>query len=166
MSSHIHLIVHVNEESSLSKYMKQVNLKYFHYFKRKNTYVGHLWQDRFKGCIIDEDSYLLQCGKYIELNPVRARIVERPDDYKYSSYSYYGMGLEDKLIREDPLYLSLSKTSKGRQAIYTDFVFSEDIKKRLGMEKFIGSEHFIRIQEATFGIKNTRNKRGRPMKFS
>ena len=83
--------------------MKQVNFSYFHYFKRQNKYSGHLWQGRFKNSIIENDSYLLQCGKYIELNPVRAAIVNRPEDYPYSSYKYYAYGKEDKLLTENIL---------------------------------------------------------------
>lgn len=67
MNNHIHLIVWLNAHTTLSRFMKQVNLSYFKYFRKSYDYCGHLWQDRFKSNIINTDSYLLQCGKYIEL---------------------------------------------------------------------------------------------------
>jgi putative transposase len=75
MSNHIHLVVWLNDKCNLSRFMKQVNLSYFYYYKRNYGYCGHFWQDRFKSNIVETDSYLLQCGKYIELNPVKAGIV-------------------------------------------------------------------------------------------
>lgn len=72
MNNHVHLIVWLDEQSLLSRFMKQVNLSYASYFKKIYGYCGHFSQDRFKSNLIENESYLLQCGKYIELNPVRA----------------------------------------------------------------------------------------------
>ena len=72
MTNHVHLIVSVGEDSDLSRFMKRVNLKYVYHYRRKYTYYGHLWQDRFKAKAIGREEYLIQCGKYIELNPIRA----------------------------------------------------------------------------------------------
>jgi len=164
MSNHIHIIAGVGEESSLSRYMKQVNLGYYYYYKRQHDYCGHLWQGRYKSCIIETDIYLLQCGKYIELNPVRAGMVELPEQYGHSSYGYYSAGRRDRLVTENPLYTRLGPTGKQRQLAYRDFVLSDDIKKRLGMEKFVGTREFIGKHETQFCTKNTRLRRGRPRK--
>lgn len=75
MNNHTQIILNLNPGSTLSRFMKQLNLTYFHYYRKRYGYCGHLWQDRFKSNIIDLDSHLLQCGKYIELNPVRAGIL-------------------------------------------------------------------------------------------
>lgn len=85
MNNHVHLIVWVSCASKLSKFMKQVNLSYFNYYKKLYGYWGHIWQGRYKSNIIETDSYLLHCGKYIELNPVRAGIVTQPCEYAFSS---------------------------------------------------------------------------------
>lgn len=164
MSNHVHLIARIRAGSTLPKYMKQVNLSYFYYFKRQHAYSGHLWQGRYKSCIIEKNNYLLQCGKYIELNPVRAGIVKSPEQYKYSSFEYYSKGTPDKLLIENPLYRELGSTEKRRREVYIDFVLPENIKIRLGMERFIGTGGFIQMNEAGFHLKNTRLRRGRPRK--
>jgi len=131
MNNHIHLIVNVEEDSNLSRFMKRVNLKYVYYYRRKYTYCGHLWQDRFMSKIIDREEYLIQCGKYIELNPVRADIVKQPEEYRFSSYLHYAFGVKDELIQDDPLYPYLGKTQELRQIRYKDMIIEEMIGERL-----------------------------------
>jgi len=126
MSNHVHLLVEVWQESNLSMFMKRINLKYVYYYRRKYTYCGHLWQDRFQSKIINNEPYLMQCGKYIELNPVRACIVSSPENYPFSSYHYYGFGQEDSLITTNPLYKDLSPQQEKRQHIYRNLVTEEE----------------------------------------
>jgi putative transposase len=166
MNNHIHLIIWLNPQSNLSKYMKQVNLSYFHYYKKQYGYFGHFWQDRFKSNIIDTDSYLIYCGKYIELNPVRAEIVEHPKDYKFSSYSYYSKGLHDELVNPNPVFMELSDSEKVRKKRYSEFVIESDLinSQILAEQQFIGSTKFIKKAEQQFNIKNTKLPRGRPKK--
>ncbi len=66
MNNHVHLLLEISEKSALSKIMQGINLAYTIWFNRKNKKVGPLWQDRFKSFIIERDSYLLECGRYIE----------------------------------------------------------------------------------------------------
>ncbi len=130
MSNHVHLLLGVSEDSNLSNFMKRLNLKYFYRYKKRHGYAGHLWQDRFKSKLIEKDEYLIQCGKYIELNPVRAGIVKAPEDYPYSSYRYYGLGLEDGLIDNDPLYMDMGQTAIKRQSNYKNMIIGEIIDKK------------------------------------
>jgi len=130
MSNHVHLLVRIGEKSDLPRFMKRLNLKYFYYYRKKQAYVGHLWQDRFKSKLIDKDEYLIQCGKYIELNPVRANIVKTPEDYPFSSYFYYGLGLEDKLIDVDPLYMDMGNTTITRQSAYRKMLINEIVYEK------------------------------------
>ncbi len=88
MNNHIHLIVRLEPQANLSRFIKQVLLAYYSLFKNKHEYAGHLFQGRFKNIIIETQAYLIQCGKYIELNPVRAGIVIYPSDYAFSSYRF------------------------------------------------------------------------------
>ena len=129
MNTHIHIILNLNPDSTLSRFMKQLNLAYFHYYRKKYGYFGHFWQDRFKSNIIDQDSYLLQCGKYIELNPVRAGMVSYPGEYLFSSYNYYANGKPDGLITLSLAYLGLSDSVQIRQKQYIDFVVDSSIIK-------------------------------------
>ncbi|MDD4909485.1 MAG: transposase [Candidatus Omnitrophica bacterium] len=145
MSNHIHLILEVNEASNLSRFMKRVNLRYVYYYRRKYAYCGHLWQDRFKAKTIDNEEYLIQCGKYIELNPVRAGIVKRPEEYRFSSYLHYAYGAEDVLIQDNPFYSELGESQERRQTIYRDMIIEEMIEKGLRQEKIIEHSELIAV---------------------
>jgi len=162
MNNHIHLIVHVKSKSDLARYMKQVNLTYFHYYRRRYGYAGHIWQGRFKSNIIEKGSYLIQCGKYIELNPVKAGIVEHPREYKYSSYQHYAYGKKDKLIKEDPEYLQTGRSQNQIRKAYRDFVIDETIKEFIDVKKYLGTDRFVKKMERYFSIKNSNKKRGWP----
>jgi putative transposase len=166
MTNHIHLIAWLNAKSSLAKFMKQLNLSYFAYFKKAYSYFGHLWQGRFKSNIIDTDSYLLQCGKYIELNPVRAGMVSLPQQYAFSSYRYYAQGSSDPIVTPSPAYLSLSNLPEARRKHYLEFTVNESIinTDRLDRLKFIGSDVFVNKLREYYGIRNENRKRGRPRK--
>jgi len=86
MPNHVHLLIRVKEPNTLSKIMRRINLSYTLYFNFKYNKVGHLWQDRFKSRIIEKESYLLECMRYIEENPVRGSLVQKISDYDWSSY--------------------------------------------------------------------------------
>ncbi len=127
MSNHVHLIVWLTEQSLLSRFMKRVNLAYCRYFQRIYGHSGHLWQARFESLFIDRDDYLLQCGKYIELNPVRAGIVALPEKYRFSSYRYYSLGESDFLLTVDPIYRGLALSEERKRRRYREFVVDRDL---------------------------------------
>jgi putative transposase len=110
-----------------------------HHFRRKYKYFGHFWQDRYKSLLIEKDSYLLVCGKYVELNPVRAKIVETPDKYSWNSYGVYTGKKTDDLITFDPIYETLGKTQKERAEEY-ERLTCENLNLN---RRYIGSEAFI-----------------------
>jgi len=163
MVNHVHLLVMPNERTTLGRFMKQVNLSYFCYFREMNDFCGHLWQGRFKSNIIDSESYLLQCGKYIELNPVRAGIVQHPQDYRFSSYNHYAVGTNDKLITANPAYLGLSESIYKRRNKYVEFAINEEMSGLL-KQKFIGSQDFVQNLEETYDTNSAPRKSGRPIK--
>jgi len=168
MNNHLHLIVWLNSHSKLSKFMKQVNLCYFNYYNKTCGYSGHLWQGRFKSNIIDTDTYLLQCGKYIELNPVRAGIVQLPEEYRFSSCRHYTKGISDPIVTNSPVYMGLSNQDEERRRQYIEFVVDSSIinTERLAKQQFIGSESFVNKLQDYYGMRNERLKRGRPKKLN
>lgn len=135
MPNHTHMLVKTRKDSNFSSFMKKINLIYFYYFKKKYGWVGHFWQGRFKSQPIGKDEYFIQCGKYIELNPVRAYIVPGPEEYRYSSYMYYSEGKVDPVITEDMLYQELGNTTKDRQLRYKklliDNIIMDTYKKKV-----------------------------------
>jgi len=164
MVNHIHLLILPNANDMLARFMKQVNLSYFCYFKAKYEFCGHLWQGRFKSSIIDSNSYLMQCGKYIELNPVRAGIVQNPQDYKFSSYRYYALGAKDKLITANPAYLNLGDSLTECRDKYVKFTVNKEVNSKLLSQKFIGSVNFVRNLEKIYNTNSIPRKAGRPIK--
>ncbi len=73
---------------------------------------------RYRATLIDTERYLLTCMRYIELNPVRARMVGHPRDYPWSSYRAHAQGKEDPLLSDHELYRRLGRSGKARQAAY------------------------------------------------
>ncbi len=85
MSNHYHLLIETHQEN-LSKVMRAINAQYATYFNKKYKRVGHLWQGRFKSWFVTDDAYLYTLIKYIEFNPLKAKMVKKLNDYPYSSY--------------------------------------------------------------------------------
>ena len=86
MTNHVHMLVTPQRADGTSFMMKQVAQRYVHYFNKKYGRTGTLWDSRYKSSIVDERRYLLCCYRYIELNPVRAGMVQHPAEYVWSSY--------------------------------------------------------------------------------
>ena len=85
MNNHYHLLMET-PYGDLQKVMHGINNAYTHYFNYRYERIGHLFQGRYKSIVVEKDTYLLQLSRYIHLNPVRAQMVERPEDYRWSSY--------------------------------------------------------------------------------
>lgn len=145
METHIHLLVKINKKSDFSNFSKRLNLSYSSYFRRNYGFIGHFWQGRFKSQLISSDPYLLQCGKYIELNPYKAGIVENPEDYSWSSYRYYSLGEYNSLITEDIFYQDLGLNSKERQHNFKKLVIEPAVSEYIDKSDTIalGAKRFI-----------------------
>ena len=101
MGNHYHLLVET-PEPNLSMTMQWLNVSYATYFNRKQDRNGHLFQGRFKAILIEADAYLNHLSRYIHLNPVRAGIVERPGQYRWSSYpAFVGEQISPKFLNTD-----------------------------------------------------------------
>ena len=132
MPNHVHLVLEVSRGPMLSKAMSGLNLSYMFYYRKRYRYTGHLWQGRFKSLLIDRDSYLLECGRYVELNPVRAGMTRTPGEYLWTSYRTYASGADHSFlaVTQHPLYPTLGQTAIERQARYRQFVV-EGLQERL-----------------------------------
>ena len=148
------------------KIMKGINLAYAQHYKRRYSHTGHFWQDRYKSIIISKDEYLLACGSYVELNPVRAKIVEDPKDYIWSSYRVYAYGKKDVIVDEHPVYLQLSENEGGRRRKYREFVRGmlkekEAMKGEMDRRIVYGSERFVQEMTTAYNISEKINQMGR-----
>lgn len=163
-----HLVIEVKEAGSLSKAMQGINLPYTLWFNKKNCKVGHLWQDRFKSAVIERNEYFLECGRYIERNPLRAGEVKDPKEYCWSSYRVYACGEDDGLTDRHEIYDAMGKDSIQRQKAYRDYVCAnrdreeQEIREKMG-KGIIGTEEFSR-KIVKRVVDSQRPKRGRPVK--
>jgi len=168
MSNHVHLVMETKEEGPLCKIMQGINLSYALWFSRKNRKVGHLWQDRFKSALIEKESYLLECGRYVERNPLRAGLVEDPKNYPWTSYRVYAYGEHDGITDKHDVYESFGKKPFQRERAYRDYVLSrrdrEEQELRVKMGRgVLGGGDFGELIEKQI-IESQRPKRGRPRK--
>ena len=122
MSNHIHLLLEIASGDHLPKFMQFILQGYARWFAHRTDYSGHVWQGRYKSPLIEHESYYLEAGRYIERNPLRARLVTDLKDYPWSSYPFYADGTPNPLLTEDPYYPQLGPTPSHRQAAYQDFV--------------------------------------------
>jgi putative transposase len=129
MPNHVHMLIQTKKASDFSLFMKKINLAYFHHYRQAYDWVGHFWQDRFKSQPVGKDEYFIQCGKYIELNPVRKNLVKRPQDYFFSSYKHYANGSKNLLVTEDFFYEKLGTNNQIRQEKYCEMVISDIVNE-------------------------------------
>ena len=118
MRNHVHLLMTPETKDGISKVMQSVGRRYAQYFNKSYQRTGTLWEGRYKATIIDSESYLLTCYRYIELNPVRANLVGHPSEYRWSSYRANALGKQDDLVRCHALYGALGINDAGRRAAY------------------------------------------------
>ena len=121
MTNHYHLIIET-PEANLSKAMHYINGSYTSYINSKRKRSGHLFQGRYKAIQVAMDNYLLELSRYIHLNPVRAGMIQRPEDYIYSSYKAYTSRKREGLLTDD-LILGMMPSHKGKgKKAYRSFV--------------------------------------------
>jgi putative transposase len=115
MTNHVHFILTPRTKEGLSCTMKNVLQTYVRYFNRRYERTGGLFEGRYRSLVIDSESYWFTCMRYVELNPVRAGIVTKPEEYRWSSYQFHGLGRIDDLIVPHQMYLALGKSAAVRQ---------------------------------------------------
>jgi putative transposase len=118
MTNHVHLLLTPGYEQGVSRMMQAQGRKYVQYFNFTYGRSGTLWEGRYKSTVVDEDNYLLTVYRYIELNPVRARMVAHAAEYPWSSYQGNALGKPVQLLTPHALYKQLGNTDKERQIAY------------------------------------------------
>jgi len=165
MQNHVHFIAVPDRENSLAKTFNSTHMRYSQYFNKKTQATGHLWQGRFYSCVLDEP-HLMAAAKYIERNPVRARVVKKPWEWKWSSALAHTnkerslIRLKDLLNIIDMSYKSWSQyidTNEGEKD-------SDNIRKHTLTGRPLGSRVFIEKLEKQFGRRLLALPRGRPAK--
>jgi putative transposase len=169
MANHVHLLVTPGRERSLPLMMQAMERNYVQRLNVRYGRTGTLWEGRYKASLVQHRIYLLTCQRYIELNPVRARMVAAPGDYPYSSYAHNAGGFDDVLLTPHPCYLDLGADPSARQQVYRGLfheLLDEEmlvrIRKNTNACGVIGDNRFKVQIEATLGRPVPTGKRGRP----
>lgn len=118
MTNHVHLLLTPDDAGACGRMMQSLGRRYVRYFNNAHGRTGTLWEGRYKSTLVDTDSYFFTVCRYIELNPVRAGIVQRPQDYPWSSYLWNAQGETCSLLTPHPLYVNLGQDPEDRQRCY------------------------------------------------
>lgn len=172
MSNHVHLLVDPGADASnISSLMKRLAGRHTRRINLRNSWSGSLWESRFKCSPIDTDRYLLTCGRYIDLNPVRAGLVRAPADYAWSSYCARCGIINCEWLDLDPAIEALAETDSRRHERYREIagepIDEEDLQMIRGAStrnQLTGTSDFIAKVASTSGIYVPARSRGRPRK--
>lgn len=186
MTNHVHLLMTPDDESGISRVMQHIGRRYVQYINLTYKRSGTLWpfshipvlqcirtsctsEGRHKASLVDADSYLLKCYRYIEMNPVAASMVKTPEQCWWSSYQYHAWGKPNDIISDHFLYNELGNYSKIKQHAYRDLfktqIPDEDIhaiKEGLKYNYPLGNGYFKEQVEFALGRAVGQKQRGRP----
>ncbi|QBY04337.1 transposase [Thalassotalea sp. HSM 43] len=127
MTNHVHLLLTPRKNGAVSLFMQAIGRKYVRYFNKKYERTGTLWEGRFRSCIIETGLYFLTVSRYIELNPVRAFMVESPGDYIWSSFAVNALGQKSDFIEFHSCYLAIANSDAKRQQLYLA-LFADELR--------------------------------------
>lgn len=168
MDNHVHWLISSPMPEDISKFMQALGRKYVPYFNHKYGKTGTLWEGRFKSSLVNTDIYLLRCYQYIELNPVRAGMVARPENYEWSSYHANALAVPSSIVTAHEIIQNLGVTRREQADAYresfkdlTAYVV-EDIRKALQTGTPLGNKGFKNQVEKLLGVKVGYAERGRP----
>lgn len=171
MTNHVHLLMTPRASGQIARVMQALGRRYVRYVNDRYRRTGTLWEGRYKACLVDGESYLLRCYRYIELNPVRARMVASPADYPWSSYASNALAVASPLIRPHPSYVGLGPGPAERceayralveQAIVPDEL--DSVRLHLQRQHAYGADRFRAAIEAQLSRRAGPAKIGRPRK--
>jgi len=169
MTNHVHLLASPGHAQGLPRMMQTLGRRYVGWFNFLHRRAGTLWEGRYKAALVDTEAYLFDCLRYIELNPVRARMVAAPADYRWSSHRANAWGDNDPVLTSHPLFLSLAARAEERRDIYRR-MFGQPvpegaikaIRDATQLEWALGDIAFRERAEARTGRRADRLPMGRP----
>jgi len=158
MPNHVHLILTPADEDGLRAALGEAHRRYTRHVNLREGWRGYLWQGRFASCPMDE-TYLLACARYVELNPVRARLARRARDWRWSSARAHLAGDDDELVRVRPL-LALAPDWRGFLAEGLDADDHQAIRAGERTGRPLGSARFVAGLEKRLDRPLARQKPG------
>ncbi|MBI3187637.1 MAG: transposase [Gammaproteobacteria bacterium] len=171
MTNHIHLLITPRNKNSISQVMQYTGRHFVPYINVTYGTSGTCWEGRYKASLIQDETYLLTCMRYIEMNPVRAGMVKSPGAYRWSSYGANALGKNDALVNEHTIYTALGKNHALRIRAYLDLFKAQvdddalnEIRASWQTGTPLGNDHFKQKIEAKLQCKVGQARRGRPFK--
>lgn len=171
MPDHVHLLLRPRE-APISRIMQSLLVSHTHRYHRRHESMGHVWQGRFKSPVVQDDEHVLSVLRYIEANPVRARIVKHSEDYRWSSFPAHGLGLPNELLDPLPLYEALAATPSARRRKWISLVQRpldpseiEAIRRSVQSSRPLGDAKWVDRLANRLGLDLTIRPRGRPRKY-
>jgi len=169
MTNHVHLLITPERAEAVATLVISIGRRYVQYINRRYRRTGTLWDSRYKSSLVQAETYLLACQRYIEPNPVRAAMVNDPVHYRWTSYRANALGEPDARLTPHPLYMALGRDDDGRRAAYRalfgarfDHATVNDIRVALHQGQPVGSSRFYAKIEQMTGVRREAKARGRP----
>ncbi|MBF8224005.1 transposase [Halomonas sp. 328] len=172
MTNHVHLLATPRvDPQAISAMMKRIGQSYAQRFNRRYRRTGTLFEGRFRSCLVGEARYLLACHVYIELNPVRAGMVNHPGEYRWSSYAANAQGAPDPLLTPHPVIADLGPSPVARHTAYRELFrhhlasgLVDEIRQVTHSGLVLGTERFQRQAAELLGRRTIRGTPGRKPK--
>lgn len=143
MTNHTHMAVYSPDITTLGKFAHFLQRRYAYYYCKTYKWSEQVFRNRYLSIPIEKDTYLLECGRYIERNPLSANLVADLKDYEHSSYHYYAFGKEDPLITQSILYQDLGNSSDERMLVYRHNVLNNrqyELDKNRSLKRVLTGE--------------------------
>ena len=158
MTNHFHLVVQTRE-ANLSQGMQWLNSTYVNWFNRVHKRCGHLFQGRFKAYLVDREAYFAEVLRYVVLNPVRAKMVQRPEEYRWSSYrATAGLETAPEWLDLDSVFPLFEGGAEPAQAAYREFALArigcdDRLWDKLTNQMYLGTEEWIKTMRKQVAVK-------------
>ena len=168
MTNHVHLLITPEKAEAVPKLLISLGRRYVQYINKTYRRTGTLWDSRYKSSLVQAETYLLSCMRYIELNPVRAAMVADPAHYRWSSYRGNGLGQPDPLLTPHSAYLEISRSDGERHAAYRERFRAKlddeaiaDIRLALSQSLPLGNSRFHTAIAQAIGERREARPHGR-----
>lgn len=168
-TNHVQLLATPAAEASAGRTRQSVGRRYVQHFNQRYRRTGTLWEGRHKATVIDAEDYFIGWIRYVELSPVRARLVAHPRDYRWTSYRAHADGERDDLLTDHRLYRRLGRDAAARHPAYRQFfrdalgeAMLTEIRDATNTGWALGNERFRRQIEALGNRRAAQRKAARP----
>jgi len=169
MTNHVHLLLTPSAKGAVARLMQALGRRYVRHFNDRHGRTGTLWEGRYKSCLVDAGNHLLQCQRYVELNPLRAAMVADPADYPWSSHRHNAFGSPDPLITPHRTILALGRDVEERRLAYRAWTMArvdpeelDAIRRHIRRQHAYGADPFRATVERLLGRAVGPRRIGRP----